>query len=590
MAELTSASSVALRASNHAGPASASVGSLRLSFSSKSTTQHSLPRSSWRHGDTMPAGSVESAAAHSSMRPHAVTQPLELQDAKQVPGPHTASRAAIPMVRAHSTGSITRMQRFRTSVRQLFARRVPGEVSRRAAAPVHRWGDSGLHDEARAKSDHPRRTMRTGMSAEDVKKYHRAMTWLAMPTSTVREATGVDGPPAPRTTKSGGRRSVRAWMDAMEDVVATMNASTRAGTGDGGVARYVMWSAERERDFDASPASSCGHLAVLTAFIVASLAAVLTIFAIPFGNVDDGPWSRGNIQQMVALGYSGLLVYQLPVALICTLNHLPPDPRWVAKAVFPASVLFFVVVFTLSHWCVANGLCLLWPLHVVLTSRYHRVYPVPYVPVTCGFPGFVTAVVVAYKLIPRHLRAFAKTQRETIAAVTVALLTLVVLAAWAAHRSAFAALREWPLWQSLFTVLLPAMKFFFRCAVPHRCTWSGKACLTSRPLHSWVFTRVSYVSDPDVGPCMLFIVEYFNAIFVTTLLQDTSFMAGVLLLSYDVLGNGYATCAGVWQTEPGTYTCVAQVPRIPTVARDVRPTATCSRPRQVRKREKRRLA
>jgi len=280
------------------------------------------------------------------------------------------------------------------------------------------------------------------------------------------------------------------------------------------------------------------QISMMIVFPIACLAAGILVFIAPFAEVEDGV--SANWVHFLALGYGAWLVYQVPVALILALTRIPMSWRTTVVVTLPGGVLMSLLAWGIPF--------------------FSGVYPFKFVPITCGFPGFLLSLFLTYRALPRSLRTLRRVRMQLIAAVIVSVLTLVVMACWAFHRLGFATLADDGLWQSAFTLLLPLMKFSFRCVL------RADACLRARkpPCHCvaptrtdvslavfmwltllcacpqirWVFGRVAMLADPDMGPVLVFVVEYFNSIFTATLMADTNFMSGVLLVTCEWLGLG----------------------------------------------------
>ena len=181
------------------------------------------------------------------------------------------------------------------------------------------------------------------------------------------------------------------------------------------------------------------QLFAVCVFPLVALFFALLVFAAPFADVEDG--REANWVHFMALGLGASLVFQVPVALILSLTRIPMSWSSAVLSTIPGGILTSALA---------------WGVSEIFG------YPFVFVPITCGFPGFLLTVYITFRLMPTQLRKLHRVRIQMVTAVVVSVLTLLVMGCWAVHRLGFVMLADNGLWQSVFTLLLPIMKMTFR--------------------------------------------------------------------------------------------------------------------------------
>ena len=209
----------------------------------------------------------------------------------------------------------------------------------------------------------------------------------------------------------------------------------------------------------------------------------MSSFLLPRNDVEDGAWD--NWWHYVALGlaeylvtqvpphacdtplqpgcsFSRVLALQVPIATLEAMTKIPMPWRLRLLLPVPGALVMMLLAFSLS----------------VAFS-----YPVWYTPVTCGFPGFIIVLALTYKSFPRSLRSLPNVRKHMLLAVATSSLMLVAMSTWAVHRLGFVALADSGLWQTLFAMLLPVIKFSFRYVVAWHASIGVPSPSPLTPLH-----------------------------------------------------------------------------------------------------------
>ena len=107
-----------------------------------------------------------------------------------------------------------------------------------------------------------------------------------------------------------------------------------------------MWSVEKAKRFAAYRPSVCWQLMVILAFAVGTFIVLESSYLLPLADVSEG--SAANGMHYAMIGYSGLLMFQFPVALIFSLTRTPVSVSSALKALLPGSLLAVVISLVLS--------------------------------------------------------------------------------------------------------------------------------------------------------------------------------------------------------------------------------------------------
>lgn len=159
--------------------------------------------------------------------------------------------------------------------------------------------------------------------------------------------------------------------------------------------------------------------------------------------MEDG--FSASVPFFVSLAIGAWLVYFAPIAMISNLTKIPIRTHHRVLVTFCCAFAFGLSSFLLAKF---------W------------VYPVPFVTIIGAFPGFVLCVALVYLLVPKRLRSYAHTRKAILVGVSVSLLSLAMMLAWAGVRVAFVAIEKKGQWQTLLCMSIPILKHLARCVRP----------------------------------------------------------------------------------------------------------------------------